>query len=107
MTLPEKDVLKYEVQLQFLTMNNEAEYEVILTSLRIAKAFGVKNLKLRSNSKLIVGQITNEYEVKEERMKRYLKLTSQLINDFDDVRFKQIPLENNSAAEEVSKLAST
>ena len=107
MTLPEKDVLKYEVQLQFLTMNNEAEYEVILTSLRIAKAFGVKNLKLRSDSKLIVGQITNEYEVKEERMKRYLKLTSRLINDFDDVRFKQIPLENNSAAEEVSKLAST
>ena len=107
MTLPEKDVLKYEVQLQFLTMNNEAEYEVILTSLRIAKAFGVKNLKLRSDSKLIVGQITNEYEVKEERLKRYLKLTSQLINDFDDVRFKQIPLENNSAAEEVSKLAST
>ena len=107
MTLPEKDVLKYEVQLQFLTMNNEAEYEVILTSLRIAKAFGVKNLKLRSDSKLIVGQITNEYEVKEERMKRYLKLTSRLINDFDDVRFKQIPLENNSAAEEVFKLAST
>ena len=107
MTLPEKDFLKYEVQLQFLTMNNEADYEVILTSLRIAKAFGVKNLKLRSDSKLIVGQITNEYEVKEERMKRYLKLTSQLINDFDDVRFKQIPLENNSAAEEVSKLAST
>ena len=106
MTLPEKDVLKYEVQLQFLTMNNEAEYEVILTSLRIAKAFGVKNLKLRSDSKLIVGQITNEYEVKEERMKRYLKLTSQLINDFDDVRFKQIPQENNLAADEVSKLAS-
>jgi len=107
MTLLEKDVLKYEVQLQFLTINNEAEYEVILTSLRIVKAFGVKNLKLRSDSKLIVGKITNEYEVKEERMKRYLKLTSQLINDFDDVRFKQIPLENNSAAEEVSKLAST
>ena len=61
-TSPEKDNLKYRVQLQFPTMNNEAEYGAILTSLRIAKALRVKNLKLRINSKLIVGQITNEYE---------------------------------------------
>ena len=107
MTSLEKDVLKYGVQLQFLAMNNEAEYEVILTSLRIEKALGIKNLKLRIDSKLIVRQITNEYEAKEERMKRYLKLTSQLIDDFDDVRFEQISWENNSAVDKVTKLAST
>ena len=87
---PKKDVLKYGVQLQFPTTNNEAEYEAVLTNLKIAKALGVKNLKLRTDSKLIVGQITNEYEAKEERMKRYLKLTNQLVDYFDDVRFKQI-----------------
>ena len=54
MTSPEKDVLKYEVQLQFPATNNEAEYEVVLTSLRIAKALGIKNLKLRTDSKLIL-----------------------------------------------------
>ena len=107
MTSLEKDVLKYGVQLQFPAMNNEAEYEVILTSLRIEKALGIKNLKLRIDSKLIVRQITNEYEAKEERMKRYLKLTSQLIDDFDDVRFEQISWENNSAVDKVTKLAST
>ena len=32
---------------------------------------------------------------------------SQLIDDFDDVRFEQIPRENNSAVDEVAKLAST
>ena len=89
-TSPKKDVLKYGFQLQFPATNNKAEYEVILTSLRIAKALGVKNLKLRIDSKLIVGQITNEYEAKEETMKRYLKLTNQLVDYFDDVRFKQI-----------------
>ena len=103
---PEKDVLKYGVQLQFLATNNEAEYEAILTSLRIAKALGVKNLKLKTDSKLIVRQITNEYEAKEERMNRYLKLTNQLVDYFDDVRFEKIPRENNSDADEVAKLAS-
>ena len=74
MMSPENDVLKYKVQLQFLATNNEAEYEAILASLRIAKALGIKNLRLRTDSKLIFGQITNKYEAKEERMKRYLRL---------------------------------
>ena len=72
MTSPEKDVLKYGVQLQFLTTNNEVEYKAILTSLRIAKALGIKILRLRIDSKLIVGQITNEYEAKKERKKKCL-----------------------------------
>ena len=57
-----------------------------MTGLRIAKALGVRNLKLNSNSKLVVGQMTNEYEAKEDRMKRYLTLTNQLVSNFDDVK---------------------
>ena len=76
MTSLENDVLKYGVQLQFPVTNNEAEYKVVLASLRVARALGVKNVRLRSDSKLIVGQITKEYEAKEERMKKYLQLTS-------------------------------
>ena len=76
MTSPENDVLKYGVQLQFLAMNNEVEYEAVLASLRITRALGIKNLRLRTDSKLNFGQITNEYETKEERMKRYLRLTT-------------------------------
>ena len=41
---PDGEVLKYEVQLKFLTTNNEAEYEGILTGLRLGKALGAKNL---------------------------------------------------------------
>ena len=107
MTSPRKDVLKYGVQLQFLATNNEAEYEAVLANLRIVRALGIKNLRLRTNSKLIVGQITNEYEGKKERMKRYLKLMTQIIDEFNDVKFEQIPWEDNSAVDEVVKLAST
>ena len=102
----EKDVLRYGVHLQFLATNNKAEYEAILASLRIVKALGIKNLKLRTDSKLVIRQITNEYEAKEERMKKYLKLTTQLINEFDDIKFEQIPRKNNSAANEVARLTS-
>ena len=59
---PEKDVLKYGVQLQLPATNNEAEYEAVLTGLLVAKALGVRNLKVNSDSKLVTGQMNNEYE---------------------------------------------
>ena len=106
MMLLENEVLKYGVQLQFPATNNEVEYEAVLTSLRVARALGVNNLRLRFDAKLIVGQITNEYEVKEERIKKYLQLKSQLINEFDNIKFELIPREENSVVDEVARLAS-
>ena len=44
--------------------------------MRVAKALGVRNLKLNFDSKLMIGQMNNEYKAKEDKMKRYLSLTS-------------------------------
>ena len=71
-TTPDGEVLKYGVQLKFKTTNNEAEYEGILTGLRLGKALGAKNLLIQSDSKIVIGQIRGEYEAKEERMQKYL-----------------------------------
>ena len=71
-------MFKYGVQLKFLATNNEVEYEGILTGLSVGKALGAKNLLLQSDPKLVIGQIKEEYEVKEERMQKYLRLTKHL-----------------------------
>ena len=67
-TTPDGEVLKYGVQLKFPATNNEAEYEGILTGLRLGKALGAKNLLIQSDSKLVIGQIRGEYKAKKERM---------------------------------------
>lgn len=59
--------------MQIPATNNETEYEAVLTSLRIVKALGVKNSKLKTDFKLVVGQKTNEHEAKEERMQKISK----------------------------------
>ena len=41
---PEGEILKYTIRLQFLVMNNEAEYEALLIGLRLAKALEAKVL---------------------------------------------------------------
>ena len=46
----------------------KGEYEGVLTRLRVEKALGAKNLLLQSDSKLVIRQIKEEYEAKEERM---------------------------------------
>ncbi|XP_030970402.1 uncharacterized protein LOC115990749 [Quercus lobata] len=106
-TTPDGEVLKYGVQLKFLATNNESKYEGILTGLRLGKALGAKNLLIQSDSKLVIGQIKGEYEAKEEKMQKYLKLTKHLAQEFDVVEFVQIPRSQNMGAYEVSKQASS
>ena len=76
--------------MKFPTIDNEAEYEVILTGLRLGRALGVKNLLVQNDSKLVIGQIKGEYEAKEERMQKYLRLTKHLAQEFDKVEFVQV-----------------
>ena len=44
MTAPNGEKLKYRVQPKFPATNNEAEYEGILTGLRLGRALGIKHL---------------------------------------------------------------
>ena len=39
---PEREILKYVVILQFLTTNNKAEYEALLTRLSLARVLEAK-----------------------------------------------------------------
>ena len=55
----------------------------------------------------MIGQIKEEYEAKEERIQKYLKLTKHLTQEFDKVEFAQIPRSQNMVADEVVKLASS
>ena len=70
--------------------------------LRIAQALGVKNILLKSDSQLVVGQVKGDFEAKEARMQKYLKLRNQLVSNFDRVEFVQIPRNENAEADEVA-----
>ena len=77
--------------MKFPATDNEAKYEGILTGLRLGRALGVKHLLVQNDSKLVTRQIKGEYEAKEERMQKYLKLTKYLTQEFDKVEFVQVP----------------
>ena len=107
MISPNEDVLKYGVQIQYPATNNEAEYEAILTSLRLAKALGIKSLVIKSDSKPIVEKVNHEYEAKKEQMQKYQRLAIQMTGHFDEIKFIQVPKEENSEVDEVAWIASS
>ena len=47
---PERDKIKCMIWLDFLTTNNEAEYEALVAGLDLAKAAGAGNLIVHCNS---------------------------------------------------------
>ena len=106
-TSPKGDILKYGGQLQFPATNNKVEYKAILMGLRVARFLVIKNVLLNNNSKLVISQINGEYEAKESRMQRYLKMTNKIIRDLEQVSFMQVPRSQNSEADEVTRYASS
>ena len=102
---PTKETLKYAVRLQFPVTNNEIEYEVLLTGLNLVKALEAKNLIVQANSQLIIGQVKGDYEVKEERMQKYMKIVKRLSQHFDNLDFVQILRTKNAKADFLARLA--
>ena len=89
----------------FPTTNNEAEYEALVARLDIAKAAGAESIVLHCDSQVVTSQINGNYECKNERMKRYLEEVRNRISSLE-VRFVQIPREENEYANRLAKAAS-
>ena len=102
---PKGDKIQCMIRLDFPTTNNEAKYEVLVTRLDLAKAAGAENIVIHCNSQVVTSQINGGYECKNERMKRYLEEVKYRIGDLE-VKFIQIPREENEYADHLAKAAS-
>ena len=62
---------------------------------------------LKSDSQLVIGQVRGDFEAKETRMQKYLKLVNQLVSTFLHTKFIQIPRDQNTRADKIARSAST
>ena len=69
---PEKVVIEKSLRLDLSATNNEAECKALLEGMTMVQRMGGKSIKLFSDSRLVVGQVRGEFEVKDERMQGYL-----------------------------------
>ncbi|XP_071928299.1 uncharacterized protein [Coffea arabica] len=104
---PIGEELTYALKFDFPASNNEAEYESLLTGLRIAHQMGIAAIRVRSDSPLVVCQVRGEYEAKEDVMKQYLTKVRETIKLFDIFEIQRMPRSQNKRADALSKLASS
>ena len=102
----EGDKLKYATHLQYQTTNNEAEYEVLLKGLELAKSLGAEAVVVQGDSQLIINQVNGMCEVKEDRKKKYLSRVKQLVKIFKEASFVQLSRKENMEADTLAKAAS-
>jgi len=103
---PTGEILEQSLRLQFKPSNNEAEYEALLTGLRLAKGIGARHMKTFSDSQLVVSQFFGEFEAKDKRIRAYLSLVQDLSKEFDKFDLVRIPWNDNSTADALAALVS-
>lgn len=67
------------LSLKFDASNNETEYEALLSGLKTAREIGIEELIVYSDSQLVVNQLSEDYEARDERMQTYLALAKDLL----------------------------
>ena len=65
---PSNKIYNFAFRLEFEALNNVAEYEALLLGLETAKDMGIKMLNIKGDSNLVVLQINNQYQCKNDRL---------------------------------------
>ena len=65
---PEKLTIEKSLRLRLSATNDEAEYEALLEGVRMVQRIGGKAIKVFSDSRLVIGQVGEELEARDERM---------------------------------------
>ncbi|MCU0847281.1 MAG: ribonuclease HI family protein [Spirochaetes bacterium] len=79
--------------------NNFAEYTALIRALKIAVYFNTKNLKLRTDSELIVKQINGDYKVKNETIKTLYEEAIGYIRQIKNFKIEHVTRNLNEKAD--------
>ena len=93
------------VHFKLKVTNNQAEYEALLSGLRLAKEVSAQHLTIYNDFQLVVSQVNLEFQAKGEKMASYLEKVKEAINQFDTVTDIQVPRAKIANADALARLA--
>ncbi|MEW5933448.1 MAG: ribonuclease HI [Bacillota bacterium] len=87
--------------------NNVAEYRAVIEALEWLLAAGYRGepVEVRSDSQLVVCQLTGEYAVRSERVRPLYRRARRLLGQFRELRLRWVPREENEEADGLSRRA--
>ncbi|KAK0590511.1 hypothetical protein LWI29_028201 [Acer saccharum] len=102
---PEGDSVECALRFDFKATNNQAEYEALIVGLKVCTVLRADEVEIFSDSQVVVNQVLDEYQARDESMIAYLELAKELLERFKEYRIVQVPREENEQADALAKLA--
>ncbi|XP_057756045.1 uncharacterized protein LOC130975243 [Arachis stenosperma] len=102
-----KVVAEQSLRFRFNASNNQAEYEALLTGLKLSLQLQISRITVYCDSSLVVHQIKGEFQVKDPLLEKYWLITKDLISKFSKFDIIHVNREQNTRADVLSKLATT
>ena len=86
------------------TTNNVAEYTGAIRGLEEAARLGARRVLLRSDSQLLINQLTGRYRVKTAHLVPLHRRVRELVGSFEAVTFEHVPRAQNAAADRLANI---
>ncbi|XP_074356162.1 uncharacterized protein LOC141695852 [Apium graveolens] len=103
---PEGHHLMSDIHFKFYVTNNYAEYEVLISGMKIAMKVGVVNLIARSDSELVVNQVNGGFQPRGPQTELYMRCVQRLLRKIGSAKLEGVPREENSNADYLEKMGS-
>ncbi|MCO5610553.1 hypothetical protein L7F22_064792 [Adiantum nelumboides] len=98
-------VMKEQVTLDGSTSNNEAEYDVLISGLKIFLAQKIQKVMVKGDALLIVKQILGIWVCKNERLRTKDTSICKLFSQFEEVQLYHTPRKENEDADLLAQQA--
>jgi ribonuclease HI len=85
--------------------NNIAEYEAVILGLRKLRALGVTTCIIRTDSKVVAGQVEKDYAAKDPALMQYLAAIRSLEKQFKGFTLQHVDRAKNEEADALAKTA--
>ncbi|XP_070025333.1 uncharacterized protein [Nicotiana sylvestris] len=79
----------------------------MIAGIKLAKSLGVKVIDAKCDSLLVVNQVNKSFEVREDRMQRYLDKLQVTLHRFKEWTLDHVPREKNSVVDTLANLGSS
>ena len=86
------------------TTNNVAEYTAVIRGLERALELGATDVLLRSDSQLLINQLTGRYRVKTPHLQPLHRRVRELGARFDTIEYEHVRRERNTEADRLANL---
>jgi ribonuclease HI len=85
-----------------IATNNVAEYTAALEGLERARELGATDVLLRSDSKLLIEQLSGRFRVKNPTLQRFHTEVRTTARAFSTIRYQHVPREMNKEADRMA-----